>query len=106
MNNPKRRQFIKETALITLGSSLLSESSHAIATKLNPKDPAAAALGYVENASKVDTQRFPGYKLGQNCASCALILLQYSPYRPCKIFPKNLVNANGWCSAWVKNPNR
>jgi len=25
-------------------------------------------------------------------------------HRPCNIFPNKLVNADGWCSAWVKKP--
>ncbi len=106
MQEPKRRKFVKSALLGALGAPLLSEPSMAMASKLNPADPAAAAVGYVENASKVDAKRFPTYKPGQNCANCSLIMLQYSPYRPCKLFPKNVVNANGWCSAWVKNPLR
>ena len=106
MRTAKRREFVKHALYAVLGSAGAVDSSHAMANKLNPTDPAAAALGYTENATKVDSAKYPSYKPGQNCASCALIMLQYSPYRPCKLFPKNVVNANGWCSAWVKNTQR
>jgi len=106
MNAYKRRQFVSTAVISAVCGSLIPALSRAMATKLNPTDPAAAALGYIENATKVDTKKYPAHKTGQNCASCALIMLQYSPYRPCKLFPKNVVNANGWCSAWVKNTQR
>lgn len=101
-----RRDFLGRALLGSLGVPLLAEPALALAPKLNPADPAAVAVGYVEKANTVDTKRFPAFKPGQNCANCSLIMLQYSPYRPCKIFPGKLVSANGWCSAWVKNPHR
>lgn len=101
-----RREFLGQALIGALGVPLLAEPALALAAKLNPADPAAVAVGYVEKASATDAKRFPAYKPGQNCANCTLIMSQYSPYRPCKLFPGKLVNANGWCSAWVKNPLR
>lgn len=95
-----RRHLLGQALLGSL-AGLVCESSEAMAAKLNSNDPQAFALGYVENAGKVDVKRFPGYKAGQTCANCMLIRLQYGFYRPCSVFPKNVVNANGWCSAWV-----
>jgi len=103
MSSQGRRHFLGN-ALGALGLPLVAEPALALASKLNPADPQAAALGYVEIASKVDTKRFASYKPGQNCANCALIRLQYGFYRPCQLFPKNLVSAKGWCSAWAKVP--
>ena len=40
--------------------------------KLDEKDPQAVALGYVADASKVDTKKFPKYATGQLCSNCAL----------------------------------
>ncbi|MGD9842005.1 MAG: high-potential iron-sulfur protein [Steroidobacteraceae bacterium] len=73
-----------------------------MAHRLSPSDPSAAAVGYVDDARKVDLKRFPTYKSGQTCANCMLVQLQYAPYRPCKLFPNYVVSEKGWCSAWVK----
>lgn len=69
--------------------------------KLDIHDPAAVALGYVENASRVDTGKFPHFVPGSSCENC--LQLQGKPgdhYRPCSLFPGKLVSASGWCSGW------
>ena len=105
MKSNGRRQFLGKALLGTLGLPLLSEPAQALVSKLNPADPAAAAVGYVEDATKVDVSKFPTYKRGQSCANCTLLRPQYiGPYRPCKLFPKNVISVKGWCNAWVKNP--
>ena len=38
--------------------------------RLDIHDPAAVALGYVENASQVDTKKFPQFVAGSNCDNC------------------------------------
>jgi hypothetical protein len=70
--------------------------------KLDPKDPAAAALGYVEDAAKVDAKKYPAYVKDSNCANC--LQLQGKPgndYRPCSLFPGKVVAVAGWCSGWT-----
>jgi hypothetical protein len=65
-------------------------------------DPAATALGYVENAADVDPKKFPRYVAGSNCDNC--LQLQGKPgnnYRPCNLFPGKLVAVAGWCSGWT-----
>ena len=42
------------------------------AAKVDPKDPQAAALGYVTDATKADKAKFPKYAAGQACGSCQL----------------------------------
>jgi hypothetical protein len=72
-------------------------------THLTPTDPSAAALGYVADATKVDGAKYKTYKAGQQCANC--LQLQGTagdPWRPCILYPKKLVNVNGWCSGYVK----
>jgi hypothetical protein len=72
------------------------------AARLDVKDPAALALGYVENASQVDGKKYPGYVKGSNCENC--LLLQGAAgdnYRPCSLFPGKLVSVSGWCSGWT-----
>jgi hypothetical protein len=66
-------------------------------------DPIAQALGYTEDASKVDPHSSPNYQAGDKCANC---LQDSGPpgqtWGPCKIFAGKLVNTNGWCRAYVK----
>ena len=71
--------------------------------KLDEKDPQAVALGYVVDAGKADTKRFPKYAPGQNCANCALYQAKPTdPFGPCPLFAGKQVAAKGWCSAWAK----
>ncbi len=72
-------------------------------THLEPTDPSAKALGYVNDAKTVDAAKFKTYKAGQQCGNC--LQLQGAPpdaWRPCILYPKKLVNVNGWCSGYVK----
>jgi hypothetical protein len=77
-------------------------SSSAEPNQLDVKDPAAIALGYVENASQVDVKKFPQFVPGSNCENC--LQLQGSAgknYRPCSLFPGKLVSVSGWCKTWT-----
>jgi len=73
------------------------------APHVSPNDPVASALGYTEDATKVDTKASPNYQAGEKCANC----LQNSgaagaTWGPCKVFAGKLVNENGWCRAYVR----
>ena len=70
--------------------------------RLDVKDPAAVAQGYVENVSQVDAKKFPQFVAGSTCENC--LLLQGSAgshYRPCSLFPGKLVSISGWCKGWT-----
>ena len=98
MNNNRR------TFLITLAASgaVLTSAAHAQA-KVDEKDPQAAALGYVADASKADTKKFPKYAAGQNCANCALYQGKAADASAnCPLFAGKQVAGKGWCSAWAK----
>jgi hypothetical protein len=72
------------------------------AEKLDVHDPAAVKLGYVENASQVDTKKFPQFVAGSTCDNCLQLQGKAGDnYRPCGLFPGKLVSASGWCSAWT-----
>lgn len=72
---------------------------------LDEKDPQAAALHYVHDAKMVDPKKNPTYKPGQHCANCLQLTGKAGDaWRPCNIFPKKLVAANGWCSVWAQKP--
>ena len=66
-------------------------------------DPMSQALGYREDASKIDTKKYPGYKYGDVCASCKLFQGKAGePWGACQVIPGKDVNAKGWCSAMQK----
>ncbi len=103
-----RRGFLKMG--VTAGGSVLALS--AIPIHLSAQDmvaesePLAQAMGYVADASKVDTTKFPkrageaGAK--QFCHNCALYAGEAdSESAPCSIFQNRLVAGAGWCNAWV-----
>ena len=70
---------------------------------VDENDPQAKALGYVTDASKADTKKFPKYEKGQHCASCALFQGKESDAAaPCALFAGKQVAGPGWCSAWAK----
>ena len=98
-----RRTLLKALAAATAAASSLSSprSESAELPHLQVKDPAAAAVGYIENANQVDTKRYPVYVKGSSCENCSL--LQGAPgadYRPCQLFPGKAVSIHGWCSGW------
>jgi hypothetical protein len=67
---------------------------------LSPSDPTAQALGYTEDASKVDKTKFPSYKAGAHCATCNFFQGKAGDaYGPCQLFPGKAVAATGWCAS-------
>ncbi|HQR10682.1 MAG TPA: high-potential iron-sulfur protein [Casimicrobiaceae bacterium] len=100
-NSAGRRRFFKITAIglaaAPFGSALMSGAAHAAAVK--ETDPTAAALGYVADATK-STKRTDKAAM---CSSCGLFSGKAGAAEgPCSIFQGNLVQAKGWCTAWVK----
>ena len=56
---------------LAAGGSVLTTSANAQA-KADEKDPQSVALGYVADATKTDTKKYPKYAAGQVCTNCAL----------------------------------
>jgi len=98
-----RRTLLKTLALGTAGTAMASRKTFGTAPqKLDVRDPAAMAVGYVEDANQVDTKKYRAFVKGANCENC--LQLQGSAgsnYRPCSIFNGKLVAINGWCSKWT-----
>jgi hypothetical protein len=107
-----RRSLLRDLALgaagatlgagVVLGGRGARAAEAAQTTKVDVHDPQAVALGYVENASQVDTKKYPHYAPGSNCDNC--LQLQGKPgnsYRPCTLFSGKLVAVAGWCSGWA-----
>jgi len=96
-----RRSFIQ---ILPLAGALAlgARSALADAPKLDPKDPQAAALGYVADATKADKAKFKTYAVGQSCGSCQLYQGGTAPAGVCPLFAGKHVAAKGWCSAYAK----
>lgn len=94
----------RRTFLITVAAAGAALTGTARAqAKLDEKDPQAVALGYVHDATKVDTKKFPKYAAGQACANCALYQGKPTdPWAGCPLFGNRQVAAKGWCNSWVK----
>jgi hypothetical protein len=79
-----------------------SPAQGAEAARLDVKDPAAVAQGYVEHATEADLKKSPGFIPGSSCENC--LQLQGTAgnnYRPCSLFPGKLVSVSGWCKGWT-----
>ena len=97
-----RRIFITTipAAALALG---VGKTAFARAEALSESDPAAVALGYKADASKVDAKKWPTYASGRVCANCQLYAGKPTdPMAPCAVVGGKLVNAKGWCAAWAK----
>jgi len=103
-----RRGFLKMG--VKVGGSVLALSAipiHLLAQDQVTEDEALAqAMGYVLDASKTDTAKFPkrageaGAK--QFCYNCALFAgAADAEFAPCSIFQNRPVAGAGWCNAWV-----
>ena len=102
-----RRHFLRN---IIVGSPLLV-GARAFAqdapapVRVPVNDPVAMALGYVEDATKVDAKKYPQYKAGQICENCALYTGPAGKEDgPCTIFQNRLVTAKGWCATYAPKP--
>lgn len=84
--------------------ALLSRNAVAAALPpLDPNDPTAKALGFVSDATKVDTKTHSTFKPGQKCGNCA----QYQgkagdASAACTIFAGKSVPDGGWCQVWAQ----
>lgn len=99
-----RRRVIKDLGLAAGMSAALPlrQTSGAEQERLDVKDPAAIALGYVSNVAEINVKKYPEYVPGSNCENC--LQLQGNAgndYRPCSLFPGKLVSISGWCKGWT-----
>lgn len=104
-----RRHFLRKFA-ITLSAPLAISSK--IFGQDTPKeeilkedDPAAVALGYKEDSTKVDKTKYVQHKDDQICEGCLLSPVAKEGDRiACAAFQNKLVSKKGWCMAFAKKP--
>ncbi|WP_425497755.1 high-potential iron-sulfur protein [Paraburkholderia ultramafica] len=76
-------------------------TARAAPAQLQESDPAAQALGYRTDASRVDHAKYPRYSGNQRCANC-----QFYQGKPtdanalCALFGAKQVSGAGWCNAY------
>lgn len=110
-SNHLRRRFVLAT-LAGAGSAALwtitafgrhARAAAAAAERVSPNEALAKALGYTENASKVDKSKFPTYMPGQACDTCRFFQGKAGQaWGPCQIFMGKDVSINGWCASYAK----
>ena len=110
MSNPAesqaRRRFLKLAVVgavaAPIASTLLPRFANAEdLPHLSESDPTAQALGYKEDATKVDKAKFAVYKPGSVCENCKFWTgKQGDAYGPCGLFPGKATAAKGWCSGY------
>jgi hypothetical protein len=103
-----RRDFIGGVAVAIPVTAVFASRQAAAQAQTLPRldvnDPVAKALMYTHDATTVDKAKAPNYKPGQTCLNCIQIQPGSGEWLGCTAFPGKLVNAKGWCSAWVQKP--
>ena len=97
-----RRTFLKMIPVACLGLAATSMALAAPET-LSESDPAAQALGYRKNSSRVDGVKYPKHAAGQACRTCMFYQGSAGAANaPCPLFGGKLVAGGGWCNSWAK----
>lgn len=103
-----RRNFLKLGVKAGGGALALSAIPVTLIAgdEVGEDEPLAQAMGYVVEASTVDTAKFPkrAGEAGANqfCYNCALYAGKPDDETaPCSIFQNRPVRGKGWCNAWV-----
>lgn len=104
-----RRKFLLRLVTSVGTPALLWGRAHAQAppppVKLEENDPIALALGFKQDTTKVDAQKYPLHTNDQKCSGCALYQEKAGEaLSPCTVFGGKLVPPGGWCSGFAKKP--
>lgn len=97
-----RRTFVIQS-VVGAGALATAGLAQAQAPLVQDTEPQAVALGYKNDATKVDKAKYPKYAPDQQCSTCALY--QGKPTDAaagCPLFAGKQVAAKAWCSAWAK----
>lgn len=101
-----RRRFLKIAVAGAVAAPIASTLLPRFASAedlphVSESDPTAMALGYKEDAKKVDKAKYTTYKDGALCENCKFWTGKPGDaYGPCGLFPGKATNAKGWCSGY------
>ena len=96
-----RRQFVLTTIPAMAVPLAAARAATAEIGRLEETDPTALALGYKNDASKVDAKKFPTFVPGHICSGCRFYQ-GTAALGACSAVGGKLVAANGWCAVWAK----
>lgn len=102
MTSLNRREFIAVSLAALCTHRLFAEDK-----PVSESDPLAQALGFKNDAAKVDTKKFPKRKgadaAKQFCDNCAFYTKIDDKTGKCTIFAAQggIVPAKGWCNSYV-----
>ena len=100
-SEPEPQQMTEEASAEPAASEGANETGGDM-PRLSEDNPQAQSLGYVHDATTVDTSKYPRYQSGQACSNCALYQGDAdSEWGGCSIFPGKLVKATGWCNVYA-----
>ncbi len=71
------------------------------APRVDEGEALAKSLGYKHDTADVDTEKYPQFQPGQNCANCILYQGGDAAWGACSIFVGKAVNAKGWCATYA-----
>jgi hypothetical protein len=101
-NRPLSRRELLQILSLGAAAACSLQAGAAPAERLDAKDPQALSLGYVEDAARVDSKKYPSYVKGSKCENCLQLQGKDGErFRPCATFQGRLVPVSGWCSAWA-----
>lgn len=96
--NQSRRRFVKLSAIGVASVPLWGRVALA-QERVSEDDDIAVSLHYKHDVADVEHD---SYQEGRNCANCQLYQgAEGEEWGSCGVFQNKLVNANGWCTAWV-----
>jgi high potential iron-sulfur protein len=102
-----RRSVVKSGliagAMLPAAGLVFRSAEAAALPPLDPSDPTAKALGFVNDSSKVDTKTYPTFKPAQKCSTCAQFQGKAGDATAaCTIFAGKSVPQGGWCQVWAQ----
>ena len=108
-NSISRRAIVKVGLIASVAVPVFGMTARdacaANLTPLDPSDPVAKSLNFVNDGTKVDASANPTYKPTQKCGNCAQYQGKPSDaLAACTLFPGHTVPASGWCKVWAAKP--
>lgn len=95
-----RRFFLLQT-LGVAAAAVATRPAFAQTSQLQESDPAAQALGYRSDATKVDKGKYPLYAAGAHCGNCQFFQGKATDANGgCALFGAKQVAETGWCNGY------
>lgn len=102
-DSASRRVFVLQ--VVSSCAVLLPSAGQAQSVVMvDERDPDAVRLGYVADAARVDTNKFPRFTAGQGCCNCEFFRGRATDATgACAVFGSKHVPRAGWCALFFSN---